>query len=134
MSLTVGSKRVPEQENVREQRVAVRFLVQGPLVLRGQGPFAGQEQRAVFVGEIVVQFGAQAKIDGRRGGQRMDLDREETGAFGLPFHLHQATRREFLEDAFERRYGDMGQTGEVFIAALVQELNWGDKDVLWSTL
>ena len=116
MALPIGTEGTLEEEEISQERIAAGFLVQGSLVVRGEGPFAREEQRAVFVGEEVVEFGAKTKIERRGGGQRMEMDGEEGRAFGLPLDLDQPTVGEFFKHAFERGERDVGKASEVFIA------------------
>ena len=91
--LAIGAKGASEEQDVGEERMAVRFLVQGLLVVGGEGPFAGEEEGAIVVGEVVVEFGAKTKINGRGGGEWVHVDGEEGGTFALPFDVDQATMR-----------------------------------------
>ena len=116
MALPIGAKRPAEQHEVGDEGIAVRFLVEGFLVLRGQGSFAGQEQGAVFLAEEIVEFGAKTKIDGREGRQGTDVNGEKGGVLGLPLDVDKPTQGEFLQHPVEGGNGDVGQAGEVFVA------------------
>jgi len=63
--LTIRTKGTAEEEDVGKEETAIRFLVQGSLVLWGEGSFAGEEEGAVVVGEVVVEFGTEPKVEDR---------------------------------------------------------------------
>ena len=69
MALPIRTKRPAEEQDIRDKGVAVGFLLQGFLVVRRQGSFAREEERAVFFGEVVGEFRASAMVK-RRGGYR----------------------------------------------------------------
>jgi hypothetical protein len=115
LPLAIRTKRPLKEQYVSGEWMAARFDVQRLLFLGREGSFTGEEQRAVFVRKEVVQFGAKTKVDRRGGGQSADIDREETGVFGLPFHLDQATVGEFFQDALEGGDRDMGEAGKIFV-------------------
>src|SRR5262245_21313884 len=116
VALPIGTTDAAEEQNVSEEGVAVGFFVQGFLVVGGQGAFTREEQRTVISGEVVVEFRGQTEVDARGGGEGTNLNREEAGVFGLPFDVYKIALGEFLEDAFERRNGNMGKARKIFIA------------------
>jgi len=68
VSLPIGTKGAAKQEDVGEQGIPMGFLVEGFLVLGGEGPFAGEEEGTVVVGEVVIKFWTEAKVNSRGGG------------------------------------------------------------------
>lgn len=83
----------------------------------GEGAFAREEQRPVFGGEEVVEFGLREAESGLAfGGESPFPDLELRGGFGLEGDLEEFLMGESFEGAFESGGGEVGGATEVVVA------------------
>lgn len=114
--MSVGAKDLPEDQEIELIRIAIYFVFKLFQQGRGESAFAGEEERAVFFGEEVVEAGtvkAQGDLFRR---ERAFKDCKQAGAFGLEGDGDELAAREGFEDPFESGARNVRGVGEVVVA------------------